>query len=102
MEDIAKDEELALVNRIGNASGYKHVSEQRVSEQQAPLLWKLRPRAPRKKKASGAANQRLRLYPGTRYQAGRTRFRPLCYQDELRQSPGLPGTVLVALGALPV
>ena len=51
MEDIAKDEELALVNRIGNASGYKHVSEQRVSEQQAPLLWKLRPRAPRKKKS---------------------------------------------------
>ena len=33
---------------------------------------------------------------------GRTRFRPLCYQDQLRQSPGLPGTVLVALGALPV
>ena len=71
MEDIAKDEELALVNRIGNASGYKHVSEQRVSEQQAPLLWKLRPRAPRKKK-----HQVLRtsgfdytLVPGTR-QAG--------------------------------
>ena len=33
---------------------------------------------------------------------GRTRFPLLCYQDQLRQSPGLPGTVLVALGALPV
>ena len=33
---------------------------------------------------------------------GRTRFGPLCYQDKLRQSPELPGTVLVALGALPV
>ena len=39
------------------------------------------------------------LVPGTRQDQVPS---ALCYQDQLRQSPGLPGTTLVALGALPV
>ena len=51
--------------------------------------------------ASQLGRHRVVLVPW--YQVpGRTRFGPLCYQDQLRQSPELPGTVLVALGALPV
>ena len=38
-----------------------------------------------------------------RYQLpGRTRYRQPGYQDQLRQSPELPATNQVALGALPV